>query len=227
MPSEHVVPKQPSCHPVGFFSSSSHSITECLSPINPPLPPPEVSTFVSSHPSSPSPSSSSSCLLSALITPISSSSSPPTYPFPFDSSTLTVPSFAFLVYSATRSIPLGFVSTYFLLHKHIGCRGCPQAVGQALKRNPYPSDVVPCHRVVKTDLSLGGYAGQIEGETFNKKIKLLKKEGVQMTQEQRKQHHNSRGKATKGIMGGGGCSKGAVSVVLYRVAKECVYRFDA
>lgn len=61
------------------------------------------------------------------------------------------------VYSAVLSIPLGEVRTY----KWVACRtGRPKAVravGQALKRNPYPL-VIPCHRVVASDNKLGGYA---------------------------------------------------------------------
>ena len=50
----------------------------------------------------------------------------------------------------------------------------PRAVGQALKRNPY-APKVPCHRVIKSDGTLGGYNGEMNSK---KKIRLLKKEGV-------------------------------------------------
>ena len=50
-----------------------------------------------------------------------------------------------------------------------------QAVGGAVGHNPI-SIIVPCHRVVGTDGSLTGYAGGID-----KKIALLKHEGVDMT----------------------------------------------
>jgi methylated-DNA-[protein]-cysteine S-methyltransferase len=77
------------------------------------------------------------------------------------------------VYSATLRIPSGRVTTYAQLAKEIGCRS-PRAVGQALKRNPYAPEV-PCHRVVRSDGSLGGYQGK---EGNRKKKRLLRQEGV-------------------------------------------------
>ena len=47
-----------------------------------------------------------------------------------------------------------------------------RAVGNAMANNPYPISV-PCHRIIRSDGSLGGYALGI-----NKKIQLLKKEGI-------------------------------------------------
>jgi len=76
------------------------------------------------------------------------------------------------VYEAIKLIPKGQVTTYKLLTEHLQCGSC-QAVGQALKRNPYAPDV-PCHRVVKSDLTLGGY----QGEFNSKKEEMLKAEGV-------------------------------------------------
>ena len=43
-----------------------------------------------------------------------------------------------------------------------------RAVGQALRKNPYPL-IIPCHRVVKSDGTLGAYAGKMDG----KKAELL------------------------------------------------------
>ena len=80
------------------------------------------------------------------------------------------------VYAATRRIPRGRVTTYQMLAREISC-GSNQAVGQALKRNPFAPEV-PCHRVVRTDLTLGGFAGQTEGKKITKKKRLLKEEGV-------------------------------------------------
>ena len=80
------------------------------------------------------------------------------------------------VYLATRRIPRGKVSTYKLLANTIGC-GSAQAVGQALKRNPFAPDV-PCHRVIASDLSLGGFRGQRCGTVLEEKRLLLEKEGV-------------------------------------------------
>ncbi len=80
------------------------------------------------------------------------------------------------VYDLTRTIPKGRVSTYRHLARALGC-GSSQAVGQALKRNPFAPEV-PCHRVVKTDRGLGGFAGQTEGEKIQKKRRMLEEEGV-------------------------------------------------
>lgn len=69
-------------------------------------------------------------------------------------------------------IPQGKVSTYGDIARAAGCPGGARAVGRILNANPNPI-TVPCHRVVKSDGSIGGYAGG----TIMKK-KLLKKEGV-------------------------------------------------
>jgi methylated-DNA-[protein]-cysteine S-methyltransferase len=82
------------------------------------------------------------------------------------------------VYDATRRIPKGKVTTYKLLAAEIEC-GSNQAVGQALKRNPFAPEV-PCHRVVRTDLSIGGFYGQTEGREIVRKNKMLQQEGVDL-----------------------------------------------
>ncbi len=80
------------------------------------------------------------------------------------------------VFEATCEIPVGKVSTYLDIARHVGC-GSSQAIGQALKRNPFAPEV-PCHRVVKTDLSLGGFYGETEGPFLTEKRRLLLDEGV-------------------------------------------------
>jgi methylated-DNA-[protein]-cysteine S-methyltransferase len=82
------------------------------------------------------------------------------------------------VYDALCRIPPGRVVTYKSLAESIGCRSC-QAVGQALRRNPY-APTVPCHRVVKTDLTLGGFFGHTTGPKLDEKRTLLQREGVRM-----------------------------------------------
>ena len=66
--------------------------------------------------------------------------------------------FAQKVYKAVLKIPLGQVRTYKWVAKKIGSPGAVRAVGQALKSNPYPL-IIPCHRVIKSDGNIGGYAG--------------------------------------------------------------------
>ena len=80
------------------------------------------------------------------------------------------------VYTALLKIPKGKVTTYKLLGEYIGCASA-QAIGQALKRNPFAPEV-PCHRIIKSNLSIGGYIGQVDGEKVDRKRNLLKAEGV-------------------------------------------------
>jgi len=77
------------------------------------------------------------------------------------------------VYLALLEIPRGETITYGELAKRIGCR-CAQAIGQALKRNPFAPDV-PCHRVVAKN-GIGGFYGQRDGEMIEKKRRLLEEE---------------------------------------------------
>ncbi|MAS97059.1 MAG: methyltransferase [Verrucomicrobiales bacterium] len=80
------------------------------------------------------------------------------------------------VYDALHLIPRGKVSTYKLLGDYISCRS-PQAIGQALRRNPFAPGT-PCHRVVKSDLTIGGFSGERDGEPVERKRRLLESEGV-------------------------------------------------
>lgn len=78
------------------------------------------------------------------------------------------------VYLALLEIPRGETISYKDLGLRIGCRSA-QAIGQALKRNPFAPEV-PCHRVIASDGSIGGFHGQRDGEMIEKKIKLLEEE---------------------------------------------------
>lgn len=78
------------------------------------------------------------------------------------------------VYLALLDVPRGQTITYGELARRIGCRSA-QAVGQALRRNPFAPEV-PCHRVVATDGSLGGYNGKCSGEQLDIKRRLLEQE---------------------------------------------------
>ncbi len=73
-----------------------------------------------------------------------------------------------------QEIPYGQVSTYSEIAKRIEQPTAYRAAGQALRRNPMPI-VIPCHRVVHSDGSLGGYGGTLCSE---RKITLLKLEGI-------------------------------------------------
>lgn len=78
------------------------------------------------------------------------------------------------VYLELLKVPCGETITYGELARRIGCKSA-QAVGQALKRNPFAPDV-PCHRVISADGSLGGFYGQRSGEMIEKKRRLLEEE---------------------------------------------------
>lgn len=80
------------------------------------------------------------------------------------------------VYLALLEVPRGETITYKALGERIGCRSA-QAVGQALRRNPFAPEV-PCHRVVASDGSIGGFHGQREGEMIARKRQLLEEEGA-------------------------------------------------
>lgn len=84
--------------------------------------------------------------------------------------------FAAGVYEVVSRIPPGRVTTYALVARAVGC-GSPRAVGQALRQNPYAPHV-PCHRVVRSDLRVGGFKGRGAGAAVAEKIALLRREGV-------------------------------------------------
>ena len=77
------------------------------------------------------------------------------------------------VLQATHAIPHGSVSFYsFLAATHIGSNKAARAVGTALATNPFPI-LVPCHRVIRSDRTLGGFGGGLQ-----MKRALLEAEGV-------------------------------------------------
>lgn len=61
------------------------------------------------------------------------------------------------IYEIARTIPCGQTLTYGEIARRLGEPGLARAVGQALGRNPLPL-VVPCHRVLAADGSLGGFS---------------------------------------------------------------------
>ncbi len=68
------------------------------------------------------------------------------------------------VWLETRKIPYGKTQTYKFLAKKLNHRGY-RSVGQALSRNPLLI-VIPCHRVLSSDGSLGGFTGGLELKKF-------------------------------------------------------------
>ncbi len=70
------------------------------------------------------------------------------------------------VYTVVKKIPFGKTRTYAWVAEKTGCPAASRAVGNALNKNPFPI-IVPCHRVVHSDGSLGGYA---LGKDLKKKL---------------------------------------------------------
>ena len=81
-------------------------------------------------------------------------------------------SFQSQCYEALKKIPAGNVISYGGLAEIIGRPNAHRAVGSAMNKNPF-APTVPCHRVVKSNGELGGFAYDI-----SIKIKRLQKEGV-------------------------------------------------
>jgi deoxyribonuclease V len=82
-----------------------------------------------------------------------------------------------MIYDLTAQIPSGRISTYGALALALGDLRASRAVGRILNLNPTPI-IVPCHRVVYSDGKIGGYKEGVE-----KKIALLRKEGVKIKDE--------------------------------------------
>jgi methylated-DNA-[protein]-cysteine S-methyltransferase len=79
------------------------------------------------------------------------------------------------VWKQCSKIPKGKVSTYKKIANSLGTTAY-RAVGTALSNNPY-APTVPCHRVVNSNGSLGGFMGE---KTHPKKQMLLEKEGIEI-----------------------------------------------
>ena len=84
------------------------------------------------------------------------------------------------IYELLKQIPKGKITTYKELGKALHTKAY-RAIGQILRVNPNAPEV-PCHRVVASDGSIGGYMGKTNGEAIKKKIALLKKEGIEVKQ---------------------------------------------
>jgi methylated-DNA-[protein]-cysteine S-methyltransferase len=69
------------------------------------------------------------------------------------------------VWQALREIPYGETWSYAELAGHIGASNAQRAVGSANGRNPI-AIIVPCHRVIAANGTLGGYGGGLDRKSF-------------------------------------------------------------
>ena len=84
--------------------------------------------------------------------------------------------FQLKVWAYLRKIPRGSVRSYSQVAKDLGKPLAIRAVANAIGKNPY-APKIPCHRVIRSDGSLGGYSGK--GGVKTKRF-LLKKEGIKL-----------------------------------------------
>lgn len=112
-----------------------------------------------------------SCAADRLLLELLNDSSRPEWSTLPDWSTLT--GFQQTVLRSLREhVPAGKVITYSALASLAGSPGAARAVGGVMKANPFPV-LIPCHRVVNADMSLGGFSGGLDI-----KMKLLVSEGM-------------------------------------------------
>jgi len=78
------------------------------------------------------------------------------------------------VYKRLLEVPHGMVTTYGELARAVGLKNGQRVIGRIMNKNPYPV-IVPCHRVIKSNGKIGGYAW---GEKI--KTNMLSKEGVKI-----------------------------------------------
>ena len=78
------------------------------------------------------------------------------------------------VYKKLLQVPKGKVTTYGELAKAVGLKNGQRIIGTIMKKNRFPV-IVPCHRVVKSDGTVGGYAYGTE-----RKKHMLSKEGLEI-----------------------------------------------
>ena len=88
--------------------------------------------------------------------------------------TLKGTKFQIKVWKYLKKIPKGQTRTYSDVAKAINKPKSVRAVANAIGKNPY-APKIPCHRVIRSDGSLGGYSGK---GGINTKRKLLNSEGI-------------------------------------------------
>ena len=95
--------------------------------------------------------------------------------------------FEWKILAQTMKIPLGQTRSYRWVAQTIGRPKAVRAVGQALKKNPFPL-IIPCHRVIKENGQSGGYSG-VGGPKAKQSLILLEKTIARHLKIARKKKH--------------------------------------
>ena len=78
------------------------------------------------------------------------------------------------VYKKLLEVPKGKITTYKEIAKAVGLDNGQRVIGRIMNKNPYQI-IIPCHRVIKSDGKIGGYAwGQ------KVKTRMLSNEGIKI-----------------------------------------------
>ncbi len=81
------------------------------------------------------------------------------------------------VFTVARKIPWGKTVSYKALAEKSGCLQAVRAVAHVIRNNRFPL-IIPCHRVIRSDGTIGGFAGQMQGGMVKLKRVLLEREGI-------------------------------------------------
>ena len=81
-------------------------------------------------------------------------------------------------YALLKTVPRGRVTTYKALAQALNTKAY-RTIGQFMRNNPY-APMVPCHRVVASGGTIGGFMGAKRGNPIQKKIALLRSEGIRI-----------------------------------------------
>jgi methylated-DNA-[protein]-cysteine S-methyltransferase len=88
-----------------------------------------------------------------------------------------LPAYTMCVLKLVMQIPIGYVASYNSIAEAVG--GSARAVGNVMAHNPFLL-IIPCHRIVKSDFTLGGYRS---GLNFKKRFLMLEKRGFSGSKE--------------------------------------------